>query len=194
MNVDYLGATANPSPNFGYLSIDTHGRLGHLPVAIVDHSAQGSESALQAWFGSLASAVSAHYSVAKDGRIYQHVSEDDAAWANGINPAKGADYYRSDLSVPWIADLYRMHVNANLVTISIEHEGLSGQELTTAQYQSSLALHADIFRRHNWPLEWGRIVAHAQVNRRDKPDCPGPAFPFARLYAELLPLVHRCIR
>lgn len=181
--LDDAAAIADPSPNYGYGP--KRDRLGHLPVAIVDHREMGSETATDNEFANAASQVSTHYSIAKDGTVRQHVAEGTAAWGNGTDPSRGAAYYGADLSIPWIADAFAQGVNANLVTISIEHEGTWNEPLTEAQYQATLALHRDIFKRQGWPVETGRIVGHFQVNKRDKALCPGPYFPFARLYADL---------
>lgn len=187
---DYRRATVVLSPNYGYPARWGEGRMGHKPVAIVDHIEDGTQAGTIQWFGEQASLVSAHYSVSRAGQVFQHVYERDAAWSNGINPALGLARYKSDVSIPWIADLYAGNVNANLVTISIEHEGWPNIALTSAQYDATLDLHRDIFVRNGWPVEYGRIVGHYQVNAVDRPNCPGPLFPFARIYADLCRLLH----
>jgi N-acetyl-anhydromuramyl-L-alanine amidase AmpD len=125
---------------------------------------------------------SAHFGVAKDGRIHQYVSIDRMAWANGITREQIAG-----ASAPVVK---QMGINPNLYTVSIEHEGHDGA-LTEAQFQSSLWLHRYIsqYIRNKWnrdfPLDAYHVLGHYQINPVQKPDCPGPYFPWTRLYAAL---------
>ncbi len=175
---DYPKALWVPMPSFGYPT-GTHGRQGHLPVAIVDHIAQGYRAGAEARFRNPAERASSNYLVCRNGDVVQYVAESDPAWANGI-------VQRPDLTIAWLRDAIEHDVNPNLVTISIEHEGFSGQALTEPQYQSSLDLHRDIFKRHNWPVtDHDRAVGHNVIDGKDRPNDPGPAYNWARLWRDL---------
>ena len=66
------------------------------------------------WFANPASKVSSHFGVGKNGEIHQYVKLENTAWANGVvkNPN-------------W--PLLQNGVNPNYYTVSIEHEGKSGE-------------------------------------------------------------------
>ncbi len=174
---DYPRALWVPMPSFGYPT-GQHGRQGHDPVAIVDHIAQGYRAGAESRFRNPAERASSNYLVCRNGDVVQYVAEANPAWANGI-------VQRPDLSIAWLRDAVEHDVNPNLVTISIEHEGFSGQALTEPQYQSSLDLHRDIFKRHGWPVERDRAVGHYVIDGKDRPNDPGPAFNWARLWRDL---------
>src|SRR4051794_33839670 len=110
------------------------GRDNNTVVAIVNHIMQGTMESTNGWFKNRRSDVSAHFGVAKDGRIWQWVRVPDAAWGNGIPESP-------DLSLDWLADGLKRKINPNNLTVSIEHEGNTGDTFTEEQFQSSLWLH-----------------------------------------------------
>lgn len=72
-NVDYAGATWNPSPNFD--------PAGNSQQYIVIHVTDGSFAGALSWLKNPAAKVSAHYLVrSSDGKIVQLVSEVNTAW------------------------------------------------------------------------------------------------------------------
>lgn len=173
------------SPNFGYPD-QAHGRQGHEPVAIVNHIADGPRVGVVDWFQKPESQASSHYLVCKDGEIVQFVKESDAAWTNQILFEKGYEQYRSDRSVAWIDRCWNDRIDPNLLTITIEYEGYSGQAFPEAQVRSGITLTRDIFRHYGWSgNETFRLVGHFQIDRVKKSGCPGPAFPWARLRASV---------
>lgn len=184
---DYAGGAWLPSPNFGYPN-GSHGRQGHLPVAIVDHIAEGTKAGALAWLCAPASDRSAHYVVGADGTVTQLVAEADAAWGCGWDTDAPITAYNPDLAVPWIRDAWEHQVNPNLVSINIEHEGFTGRVLPELQVRATIALHRDIFRRHGWPVaDHARAIGHCRLDSVNRPRDPGPTFPWARLWAELAP-------
>lgn len=155
-----------------------------VPFVIVNHISAGSMVSMDSWFTSPNNYTSsAHFGVSKDGRIHQYVDIRRMAWANGI----GADDIAKS-KTPVIQD--HPGINPNLYSVSIEHEGTDG-DLTEAQFQASVWLHRYI--QQQVQEIWGRVfeldryhvIGHFQVNPRGKPSCPGPKFPWARLYREL---------
>lgn len=83
-------------------------------VGIIEHSAEGYESGLWAQLDGAAQ-VSWHFTILKDGRVYQHYDLTASCWHAGSK-------------------------TQNLRYIGIEHEGVSGEPLTEAQVASSVAL------------------------------------------------------
>ncbi len=145
----------------------TAGRGGYRPRAIVVHIMQASLHSVDRFFNTANpvpnAPVSAHYGIGRNGEIHQYVAESDTAWHAGRvrNPA-------------WPGLI--PGVNPNLYTIGIEHEGLSGDPWSTAMYESSAWLIAQIANRWSIPLN-GRngasnIVRHADIYDA-KPFCPG---------------------
>jgi len=153
-----------PSPNF------SAGRKGRSIIAIVDHITAGSAAGAIAWLSNPASQASAHYVVAKSGGIVQLVAEENRAWHAGI------------VNKPnWL--LYD-GTNPNNYTIGIEHEGYDGT-LTELQYQATLWLHKQIMARNGIPLDTSHIIGHYRIDSVNRPNCPGPNFPWQRLFADL---------
>jgi N-acetylmuramoyl-L-alanine amidase len=167
------------SPNFGYPD-QTHGGLD--PQAIVYHIAQGSMTGLDAWFNNPNSYASTHFGVAKSGAIHQYVAVGDAAWGNGV-------INQPDLSIPWLANCYNNGINPNLKTISIEHEGFTGQPWPEAQYQASRRLVTWLIDTYNLrhtlvKLDHGHI-GHYRIDSVNRKNCPGTGWPRSRLLQDL---------
>ncbi|GIP35523.1 N-acetylmuramoyl-L-alanine amidase [Paenibacillus sp. J2TS4] len=155
-----------------------------VPFVIVNHISAGSMGSMDSWFTSPNNRTSsAHFGVAKDGRIHQYVDIRRMAWANGIG---AADIARSN--TPVIRD--NPGINPNLYSVSIEHEGMDG-DLTEEQFQASVWLHRYIQQQvqeiwgRNFELNPYHVIGHFQVNPKGKPHCPGLKFPWNRLYKAL---------
>lgn len=154
------------------------GRNGHRPIAIVDHIMAGSLNATTSWFSNPQSEASTHYGIGKDGRIYQFVRVENGAYGNGpIN--------KPDMSVPWLAECVNRKINPNFVTISIEHEGQPGEAFTERMYQATLWLHRYLIQNFNIPNNRNHFVGHFQIDRVNRPNCPGNTFPWDRLMKDL---------
>lgn len=158
-------------------------RLGHTPICIVNHISAGSMGSMDNWFTSPTNQVSsAHFGVAKDGRIHQYVNIELMAWANGLR----MDNLRA-ATAPIVFD---KKVNPNLYSVSIEHEGMDG-DLTEEQFQASVWLHRYIrdYVKEHWgyeiPFDSYHVIGHFQIDKINKPNCPGPKFPWGRLYETL---------
>jgi N-acetyl-anhydromuramyl-L-alanine amidase AmpD len=160
-----------PSPNFG-LPRGTAGRAGHKVIAIVDHIMAGTLAGTDSWFQNPASQVSAHFGVGKDGTIHQYADINNVAWANGV------------VNKPnW--PLLISGVNPNYYTVSIEHEGQSGDQLTEAQYQATLALHLWLIDTFGLEINQNTIIGHCSIDSVSRADCPGTGFPWQRLLSDL---------
>lgn len=146
------------------------------PEAWVLHIAQGGFDAIASWFRTgLADRnppfpSSAHYSVAKDGRIRQHVAPEDTAFANGI--------IQSGHTARLIGE--NGGINPNLWTVSCEHEGMSGEAPTAAMFEASARLCAWVFQRRlltggatGVAIDRDHIIRHAEISPIDRAGCPG---------------------
>lgn len=160
------------TPNF------TEGRSLGKPVAIVDHIMAGTMEGSDKWLRNPQSQASAHFGIAKDGRIWQWVKETDSAWSNGI-------VNKPNLAIGWLAKAIADGQWINALTISIEHEGQPGDTFTEAQYQATLWLHRKLIAAWNIPVDSNHIIKHADIDGVNRPYCPGPNFPFKRLFADL---------
>ncbi len=147
------------------------GRFGYTPRAVVLHIAEGTYEGTYATF--LNEQVSAHFCVAKDGRIAQYVSVDDSAWANGnvLNPS-------------W-PDLIP-NVNPNYYTISIEHEGFYQEQWTPQMYDANLRLLGWI--RSYSGLQYSlhhTLIGHYEIDSVTRANCPGPNVEWNRMINDL---------
>lgn len=169
------------TPNF------TRGRGGRMPVAIVNHITAGAFPGCLNWMLNPVAEASAHYLVTRAGRIIQIVKDEDASWHAG------------EVNQPnWM--LYD-GANPNRYTIGIEHEGyytywdeaktqikdsLGGDgELTEEQYQATLWLHRQLVERWGIPVDEDHIIGHYRIDSVNRPNCPGPNFPWERLFNDL---------
>ena len=167
------------------------GGLGpYLPMAIVCHVMDGALTGTDAWFQNPNSRVSAHYGIGRDGIIHQYVREEDAAWANG---------YVEKPDWPVLRKTTPPGVNPNFWTISIEHEGYgepghgepSQGALTDAQFAASVALIKYLVERWGILVDADHIVGHHRIDSVNRADCPGVMFPWAKLFAALVPAPSR---
>lgn len=147
------------------------GRGGRVPVAIVNHITDGLMPGCLLWMQNSQAGVSANYLVTKEGRILQLVKDEDTAWANGVVNKPSWTLYDG--------------TNPNRYTISIEHEGMAGDQLTESQYQATLWLHRRLAEKYAIPLDEDHIIGHYRIDSVNRPNCPGPGFPWKRLMEDL---------
>lgn len=148
------------------------GRNGYQPIAIVDHITAGAMPGCLSWLMNPKAKASAHYLVAKDGRIFQLVKDADTAWHAGFVNRPS-----------W--SLLKRDINPNYYTIGIEHECLSGGELTEEQYQATRWLHTYLCEKWHIPVDTDHIIGHYRIDSVNRPNCPGPQFPWHRLFEDL---------
>ena len=154
-----------PSPNYG------KGRKGRKIIAIVSHITAGTFPGCLSWMRNPQAKASAHYLVTRQGKIYQMVRDEDTSWhAGAVNKPSWPLYDGS---------------NPNRYTIRIEHEALPGERLTEMQYQATLWLHKQLIAKHGIPIDEGHIIGHYRIDSVNRPNCPGPGFPWQRLFSDL---------
>lgn len=170
----------------GNENTNSSSRDGHIPTIIVDHISGGSMGSMDNWFQSSGNKVSsAHFGVSKSGLIHQYVSINRMAWANGLSAADSR-------KAPAEVVKEKAPINPNKYSVSIEHEGTDGT-LTEAQFAATVWLHkyisAEVERLYGKPvaLDSKHVIGHFQVDPVRKPYCPGPNFPWIRLYAAIEP-------
>lgn len=174
-------ARMTTKPNIVWKGSPNHytGRDDESVVAICDHIMQGTMESTNGWFNNQASEVSSTFGVAKDGRIWQWVKLEDAAWANGKVESV-------DQSVGWLVQAVKNGVNPNNLTVSIEHEGNTGDVMPESQYQATLALHKWLISLYPAiKVDRQHIIGHYQIMSRTKANCPGKGFPWSRLLNDL---------
>lgn len=158
-------------------------REGNIPIIIVNHVVDGSAESCDSWFRTNKNnQSSAHFLVTFKGEIKQYVRIEDMAWANGLKlfniPKAKSALIRSK------------NINPNLYSVSIEHEGKTGQ-LTKEQFQATRWLHRYICDnvKDKWKYEIimdrEHILGHCEIDPLRKPNCPGKDFPWERLIKEL---------
>lgn len=181
----------------------------HTPIGICNHITAGTQQSVYWWFTSPNNTQgSAHYVVSRKGEIDQYVDIRKSAWAQGL-VAEKANYERS--VSPMVRD--RPMINPNYYLVSIEFEGyvegavdvngngiidnygLDGN-ITEEQFQAGVWLHkwiqAEVERiwNHRIQLNSYYVEGHFRIDPKRKPNCPGPAFPWNRLYSELARVDH----
>ena len=159
----------NPTPNFTVGRRKYDNQTEEI-IAIVDHKTAGKFPGCLNWMCNPAAKVSAHFLITRAGEIYQLVKLADTAWHAGIVQ-----------NLDW--PLYRGY-NPNRYTIGIEHEDYDGDGelgLTDAQYQASLELHKYLIKELNIPVTVDNIIGHYRIDSVDRPNCPGPYFPWQPL-------------
>ena len=149
----------------------TTGRSGKKPIAIVNHITAGSYPGCLFWMQNSKAQASAHYLVTKTGAIHQLVRDTDTAWHAGEVRKPSWSLYNG--------------TNPNRYTIGIEHEGKAGDTLTEAQYQATLWLHRQLVQKWGIPVDQDHIIGHYRIDSVNRPNCPGPGFPWGRVFMDL---------
>jgi Negative regulator of beta-lactamase expression len=156
--------TWSTTPNYSV------GRNGRVPLAIVDHITSGVFPGCLSWLKNAQAQASAHYLVNRAGSIYQLVKDEDTAWHAGIVNHPNWTLYDG--------------TNPNRYTLGIEHEGFDGS-LTENQYQATLWLHQQLVAKWKLLVTTNNIIGHYRIDSVTRPNCPGPNFPWQRLFADL---------
>lgn len=152
--------------------------------AVVIHIAQGGYSAAVRWLQDeqLNPNSSAHFVIAKDGRVAQLVSVNNGAWANGIKwnvdaTQPNGGFWTNARGVrvtPSWKDIVPGQ-NPNLYTISIEHEGLYQETWTPEMYAANNELLVWIAEQFDiWWVPLRNLIGHYAIDNIDRPNCPGP--------------------
>jgi N-acetylmuramoyl-L-alanine amidase len=171
--------------NFYPLRRDPQTGRRYRPFIIVDHISDGSMSSMDNWFRDPTNNVgSSNFGVSKKGYIHLYVPIQHGPWTQGIT----RDRFHA-VQAQAVKNV-GPNVNVNCYSVSIEHEGHKG-DLTEEQFWASAWLHR--FIKEEIYRIWGDVIhlnsyfvtGHNMIDPIRKPYCPGPLFPWSRLYAEL---------
>lgn len=162
--------------------------------AVVMHIAQGSYQATVKWLqdAQLNPNSSAHFVIAKDGRVAQLVSVNDSAWANGLHWVADASlpnggYWKNPRGVrvnPSWKDLIP-GLNPNYYTISVEHEGFYQETWTPEMYEANHKLLVWLAEQFDlWWTPYRNLIGHYAIDPVDRPNCPGPNVNLEKMAAD----------
>lgn len=145
---------------------------GIAPEGLVLHIAEGSMEGMASWFANPIAQVSAHFGVGKDGRVWQFVDLKDAGFTHGKTKAWGEPTASIVLSQP--------DLNPNDYLLGIEHEGKSGDVMTSAQFDASTRLAAWLFETvllvsgaTGVAVDRNHIIRHGEIAPLTRSRCPG---------------------
>lgn len=186
----------NKIDNTSYINI-TKGRTDKsgvtwVPDVVVCHITEGSYDGAVSWLKNPNAKASAHFVVSRKGEITQLVDIRDTAWANGTS-------YEPLTKEGATASIVKSRkTNANVYTVSIEHEGVfkkTGGALSKEQEKATIFLigHIDseIKRiygekgKNGIKFDRNHIIGHFEVSPKAKPNCPGKLFPFENIVNNL---------
>lgn len=174
------GARIRPAPFSNYYK----GREGQSVKAVVLHIAEGSYQGSANWLVNPASGVSAHFIVSRQGEITQMVSILDTAYTNGLswNGSTWIDPEGAHVTPPWPG--LTPPINPNFQTITVEHEGHSGDVWTPAMIAADVTILQ--FVHATYPLLWTphkSLIGHYEISPVNRARCPGTGCPFDTIAA-----------
>ncbi|MEM9782764.1 MAG: N-acetylmuramoyl-L-alanine amidase [Pseudomonadota bacterium] len=163
------GTIWHPSPNHGPRRGD-----GRIDMVVIHYTAMADAASAIERLCDPASAVSAHYLIARDGALTAMVAEDRRAWH------AGAAFWAGERDI-----------NSRSIGIELDSLGIDGDGAPVPFCERQMArlerLLAEIMMRHPVPPE--RVLGHACVAPTRKRD-PGPAFDWRRLALQGLAVWH----
>lgn len=165
--------------------IQAHGNRGvHKPLVFVLHGTAATCGSAMNTFSNPANKKSATMIVTRKGEKWHLVPIDRAPYTNGKTQNPLSNLVKS---MP-------AGMNINLISLTIEmeeYEGNGGKgDITEEQFwaviESIKWMQSEVKRIYNYniPLYPDRIIGHHQIDSKGKPNCPGPLFPWNRLYSE----------
>lgn len=144
-------------------SENTESRHGGYPQMLVWHATAGRErSDIPTLLGLTSRRVSAHYYITKDGRVFQFVPDNLAAWHAGVSSWLGH-------SSGWIQD--------NSIGIEMENLNNGADPYPQAQYDAAVVLAKSLVTRYH--IDQSLFVRHldiAPVRKHDPAGFPWSTF------------------
>ncbi len=137
------------------------------PIAIVCHIMAGTLAACDSWFSNPAAQASANFGVGKDGTIHCYVDPQgrDAPYANGV-------LAKPDAAVQALL-AQTGGTNPNYWSVSLEHEGQSGDTVPTAQLDASAHLAAWLIETFGIANDEAHLLGHYEFDAVNRSGCPG---------------------
>jgi N-acetylmuramoyl-L-alanine amidase len=154
-------------------------KLSFKIIALLLHyTAASLDRTLAIFTGQRGPQVSAHYTVAEDGTIYQHVGEQDSAYHAGVSYWDGKSMInRHSIGIEQVNDGYKER-ESQPEGIIIEGSDRQWYPFNPAEIAATILLCQDIIARHH--IEPRNVVGHGDVAPKRKVD-PGPLFPWKQL-------------
>ena len=168
-------------------------RYNVIPKAIVNHITSGNKNACINWFHTPWAYASSNYLICRDGTIIEFVPIEKGAWANGTQGSSpNQPLYAGRATTPLVKE-FGFTTNANLWSVSKEHEAAVGQKFTPIQIEASGWLDAYIIKEiekkygHKIPYNRKYVIGHNELDPVNRPGCPGPMFPWKEImqYGEM---------
>ncbi len=183
-----------PRTTFGY----PRGAAGqNRPRAFVVHVMSGYKRTMDEGDWMERTGVGVTAAVGKDGSLSQYTSIFDAHWGNGV-------VNRPNLANAFVAEMRRLTVSVapvaggeawldgrganvfNAYSISLEHEGFSGEPFTDAMVETAVRFlrwcNEELIREGYPPIpgDEGRVIGHCEIDGVNRAGCPGTGWPKAR--------------
>jgi hypothetical protein len=136
------------------------------PIAIVLHTAVGSEAGMESWLNNPRSQTSAHFGCNFDGDVDQFVNPKDRAWANGVLE-RGHRWFEM-----YSGERNGFIENPNNWTISIETED-RGNPRAPVTDDLYLAVHGAVRWATNLYPSIKYLTGHHVISPLSRPNCPG---------------------
>lgn len=144
----YIGASGTPAYYKGM----------NRPEAVIVHVMQGWVPTVLDWASSGYPHASWHFSVGRNGQVYQHLDFEDGGYQAGITDEWAAAY-------PPTWRLWRGRGrNVNTYSLGIEHEGFAGEPFTEAQARASRDLCRWLASELGIPLDEDHFPPHAAID------------------------------
>jgi hypothetical protein len=140
---------------------------------VVCHIMDGTLAGCDSWFNTPGAFASTNFGISKRGEIHQYVKLVGAApYANGVKKDETAKVARMLPLVRQLSEQYGWR-SQNKWTLSIEHEGRSGEQITDypAMFDASTRLCAMLLA--DAPLERQRTFEHQDFDAVTRAGCPG---------------------
>lgn len=140
---------------------------------VVCHIMEGTLAGCDSWFNTPGAYASTNFGISKRGVIHQYVKLVGAApYANGVAQSETAKVSRMLPLVRQLSEKYRW-ASQNKWTLSIEHEGRSGEQITDypAMFDASTQLTALLLA--DAPPERQRTFEHQDFDAVTRSGCPG---------------------
>ena len=147
------------------------------PIGICSHIMEGRQSTMLVWAKERppVNKVSAHFTIGRNGKVYQHVPIDRWSWCQG----------RLDPGHPPTWPDYRAGVNPNSQLVSIEHEGVPAQKWTAKMLAASIRVQKWVCREWGITPSLDTIIGHRVIAPVSRADDPGPHWPQQEIIDDL---------
>ncbi len=154
----YPAAIWAPWTYIGPTGLAAYYRGLNRPTAAVLHVMQGQMSTVLRWAAEGYPYGSWHFSIGRDGTVYQHLDFEDGGYHAGVLPTQAA------IHPPTWALWRGPSVNVNHHTLGVENEGFAGEPFTKAQAASNRDLCRWLAAELVVPLDRDHFPPHAVID------------------------------